>query len=82
MPAIPRRITNEKSNVLDGVVDFLARHGDLIRGHNKILVDITYYGPGNLGAPTPPKPFPSALEYHASQFDDSAFLGKSGSTQC
>ena len=79
--AIPTRITNEKGNVLDGVVDFLARHGDLIRSHNKILVDITYYGAGNFGAPTPPEPFPSAIEYHASQFDDSAFLGKSGSTQ-
>ena len=82
MSAIPRRITNEKGNVLDGVVNFLARHGDLIRGHNKIFVDITYYGPGNFGTLTPPEPFPSGFEYHASPFDDSAFLGKSGSTQC
>ena len=79
--AIPARITNEKGEVIDGVIDFLAHHGDLICGQNKILVDITYYGRGNFGIPTPPEPFLSAIEYHASQFDDSAFLEKCGSTQ-
>jgi len=79
--AIPTRITNEKEEFIDGVIDFLAYNGNLIRGQNKILVDITYYDPGTFGTPTPPEPFLSSIEYHASQFDDSAFLGKGGSTQ-
>ena len=79
--AIPTHITNERGEVIDGVIDFLDHHGDLIRSQRKILVDITYYGSGIFATPTPPEPFLSALEYHASAFDDSVFLGKSGSTQ-
>lgn len=79
--AIPARISSDQGEVSDGIIDFIGRHGNLIRGQNKILVDISYYGSKHFGTPIPPAPFQSALEYHASQFDDSAFLGKGGSTQ-
>jgi len=79
--AIPTHIVNGRGETDDGVIDFLSQYGDLIRGRNKVLVDITYYGRGNFAAPTPPAPFLSALEYHASAFDDSLFLDKGGSTE-
>ena len=53
--AIPTHITNERGEVIDGVIDFLDHHGDLIRSQRKILVDITYYGSGIFATPTPPE---------------------------
>ena len=75
--AIPTRITNEKGEVIDGVIDFLAHHGDLIRGQNKILVDITYYDPGTFRTPTPPAPS-KTLARRATPF--AAFTPPAGAT--
>ena len=79
--AIPTHIRNEQGKLVDGVVDFLAKYKSQLEGQSKILLDITYYGQQLFGNPTPPTPYRSAIEYHATQLDDSKFLGRGGSTQ-
>ena len=60
---------NENGVVVEGVLHLLKQHDKLIRGQNKILVDITYYG-RTFGKPSPPNGYASALEYHANEFGD------------
>ena len=67
--AVPTLVKDENNVVQDGVVHFLKQHDKQIRGKNKILVDITYYG-RNFGNPSPSNGYTSALTYHANEFGD------------
>jgi len=70
IPAMVRSHERKSSKAIDGVIDFLNQYDKLIRGKNKILIDISYHG-YSFGKPTPPTGFTSALVYHAETFGDS-----------
>ena len=67
--AVPTMHKDENGDMVEGVLHLLKQHDKLIRGQNKILVDITYYGK-SFGNPSPPNDYASALEYHANEFKD------------
>ena len=67
--AVPTLIKDENNAVQEGVLHFLKQHDKQIRGKNKILIDITYYG-RSFGKPSPPNGYTSALTYHANEFGD------------
>ena len=67
--AVPTLVKDENSAVQEGVLHFLKQHDKQIRGKNKILIDITYYG-RSFGNPSPPRGYTSALTYHSKEFGD------------